>query len=184
MDNIEKKLDELTAEVKRLNAKERHHSLLKIAIMLILFNGGLMFCGILTGVALKVFNPPTRIIPQTPQTTQPLNSLHYIAGSKQHGNGLGTITLGEDKDSYYYGIDYIRPCGSPIYAPFTGTLTYLTNIGGNTPLLILKDETREVSFMHMSPIVSQGDVTQGTLIATTNKLGDFANNTCHDHVSY
>lgn len=161
-------------------------------IKLLGFSFFLFFCGFCSfslGVAVKMdtsqSNNNKEYMP-TNMITRPLNNIHYIAGSTQSATGTGTIQIGDKFDGYYYGRDYVRPMGTPIYAPYNGTLSFQQDIGGGTPqiTIVSLDGREKTHIMHLNTAKTSGDVLAGELIGTTGANGKYSGGTAHEHISF
>jgi murein DD-endopeptidase MepM/ murein hydrolase activator NlpD len=106
------------------------------------------------------------------QAPAPLNALHSRGGE-------------------WHGRDYVRECGAPLYAPFSGTVTRggagIKDSWGN-PYMYLKsaDGRYQILLMHGDYVVSAGQrVEYGQHLGGTNLHGYFIGSRpiCHDHLS-
>ena len=75
---------------------------------------------------------------------------------------------------FHNGVDLAVPCGTPLYAPYDGTIRYKwTDIGGHQILITSADGKITMGFAHLQKVFKKsGWVRKGDLIALTGRSGN------------
>ncbi len=93
------------------------------------------------------------------------------------------------KRQFHSGVDLAVPCGTPVYAPYDGTVRYKwTDAGGHQLLITSADGKITMGFAHLQKVFKKsGWVRKGDLIALTGKSGNPPGPSksyhCHLHIT-
>lgn len=82
--------------------------------------------------------------------------------------------------SGHNGIDYGLPCGTPVVAPISGTISYFNDPGGYGNAVFIRGEGVEVVLGHLSSVSRKsGNVSEGEQIGNSGTTGNSTG--CHLH---